>query len=460
MEDRPDLVLMDIKLKGEMDGIEAAEQIRTRLNVPVIYLTAFADEATLQRAKITQPFGYLLKPFEERELHTTIEMALYKSRMEQKLQESERWLATTLASIGDALVATDAQGCIQFMNPVAEALTGWRQKEAAGLDSAQVTHIVSGDPLLLDEHPVTRVLRTGTSLGLPENTRLIARDGTEIHIDDSVAPIRDDGGRVIGAVMVFRDVTHQVRAAEALRQYATELEARNGELDAFAHTVAHGIKGPLHLMVGYASMLEMEHDSLPDAELKRYLQIISRNGQRVASIVDELLLLASARQEEVETGPLDMATIVASARERMSYLIERYQAKINMPAQWPVATGYGPWIEEVWANYLSNGIKYGGRPPRLSLGASKRPDGTIRFWIRDNGPGIAPQDRARMFTPFSQLSEVQANGHGLGLSIVRRIVERLDGEVGVASRVGEGSVFFFTLPANGCCADQPATSGG
>jgi PAS domain S-box-containing protein len=459
-EASPDLVLMDIKLKGQMDGIETAEQIHACLNVPIIYLTAFADEATLQRAKVTEPYGYMLKPFEERELHTTVEMALYKSRMERKLQESERWLATTLASIGDAVVATDDQGLIQFMNPVAEALTGWRQEEAVGLDSTQVMDIISGDTRTLDEHPVTKVLQTGTSLELPEGTRLVTKEGAEIPIDDSTAPIRDDEGRVIGTVMVFRDVTERVRAAEALRQYTVELEARNGELDAFAHTVAHDIKSPLNLMVGYALLLEEEHDSFSDQELGEYLHTISRSGQKMADIIDELLLLASARQEEVETGPLDMAAIVASAQDRLSHVIEERQAEISLPAEWPVATGYAPWVEEVWVNYLSNGIKYGGEPPRLSLGATRQPDGTVRFWIRDNGPGIAPEDQARLFVPFSQLNRVRANGHGLGLSIVRRIVERLDGKVGVASQVGEGSVFAFSLPTNGHRAGEPVTCEG
>ena len=129
-EERPDLVLMDIRLQGRLDGIDAAGQIRARFDIPVVYLTAHADEATLQRAKLTEPFGYLLKPFEERELQTTIELALYRHKMERKLRESERWLATTLKSIGDAVIATDDYGHIKFMNPVAEALTGWSQADA------------------------------------------------------------------------------------------------------------------------------------------------------------------------------------------------------------------------------------------------------------------------------------------------------------------------------------------
>ncbi|MCJ7813181.1 response regulator, partial [bacterium] len=125
---RPDIILMDIVIQGEMSGIQTAEVIRSRFDIPIVYLTAYADEETLEKAKITEPFGYILKPYNDRELYSTIEMALYKHSMEKKLKESEVWFSTTLKSIGDGLIATDKKGKIMFMNPVAETLTGWKQK--------------------------------------------------------------------------------------------------------------------------------------------------------------------------------------------------------------------------------------------------------------------------------------------------------------------------------------------
>jgi PAS domain S-box-containing protein len=214
---RPDLVLMDIRLKGDMDGVEAAEEICTRFDIPVIYLTAYADENTLQRAKVTEPYGYILKPFEERELRTNIEMALYKYEMERKLKESERWLATTLRSIGDAVIATDAQGCVMFMNPVAEALTGWKQEEALGKDLTEVFHIMNEETCTVVESPVERALQEGVAVGLADHTILIARDGTKTPIDDSAAPIRDEKENITGVVLTFRDVTERRRAEEALK---------------------------------------------------------------------------------------------------------------------------------------------------------------------------------------------------------------------------------------------------
>jgi PAS domain S-box-containing protein len=222
-ETRPDLALMDINLKGEMDGISAAEQLRARYDLPVIYVTAFADEQTLERAKITEPYGYLLKPFEERELHTTIEMALYKHKMERKLKESERWLATTLNSIGDAVMATDIQGRITFMNPVAEALTGWTEAEALDRNSRQVFKVISGQSRAPIENLVAKAIEEGRVIELGEDAWLVAKDGSEIPVDDTVAPIRDEQGQITGTVIVFHDITERKRSETEMRRRHREL---------------------------------------------------------------------------------------------------------------------------------------------------------------------------------------------------------------------------------------------
>jgi signal transduction histidine kinase len=144
-----------------------------------------------------------------------------------------------------------------------------------------------------------------------------------------------------------------------------------------------------------------------------------------------------------------MVELVLEAQMRLTDMIEKYEAEILMPDDWPIALGYGPWVEEVWANYLSNAIKYGGRPPRAELGADRLADGMVRFWIKDNGPGLNPEEQSKLFVPFTQLAQVHTRGHGLGLSIVHRIVEKLGGQVAVKSESipGQGSMFSFTLPS-------------
>lgn len=223
---KPSLVLMDIRLEGEMDGIDAAEQIRARSRVPVIFLTAYADDSTVLRASQAEPFGYLIKPFEDSQLRTAIEMALYKHAAEQRLRESERRFAVTLSSIGDAVIATDGKGEITFMNPVAEALTGWTKSDAIGQPLVNVFRIINEETRLPVEDPAAKVLRLGTIVGLANHTILLARDGREVAIDDSGAPIFDDDGVITGVVLVFRDITQrrQAEQAELLRQSNARIE--------------------------------------------------------------------------------------------------------------------------------------------------------------------------------------------------------------------------------------------
>jgi PAS domain S-box-containing protein len=437
----PDLVLMDICLRGEMDGIRAAGIIRDELDLPVIYLTAYDDEATLRRARVTAPFGYLLKPFEERQLHTSIEMALYRHALERKVKESEQWLSTTLRSIGDGVLATDAQGCIAFMNTVAEELTGWQQREALGREAQDILRFTS------PKEGVTGEVHS------PNEVCLVTRRGKAVPVENNAAPIRDEQGRVVGVVFVFRDISERKRAEEVRKAYVMELRQRNEELDAFAHTVAHDLKNPLNLVTGFIELLRSEEVPVSAEDQARYLEVISHGARKIANIIDELLLLAETRKVEVEPEPIDMGEVVSEALQRLSHMIHHKKAEIVQPLEWPSVLGHGPWIEEVWANYISNAIKYGGSPPHVEIGYDLPPSAKvphdcdlIRFWVRDNGKGLAPDKQAQLFTPFTQLSQVRATGHGLGLSIVRRIIEKLNGRVGVESEVGYGSRFYFSLP--------------
>jgi PAS domain S-box-containing protein len=214
---RPHLVLMDIHLEGPTDGIAAAQEIQRQHSVPVIYLTAHSDAATLARAKLTGPFGYILKPFDERDLATQIELAIYKHQADRQLREQREWLRVTLTSIGDAVIATDDAGRITFVNPVAESLTGWKSEEATGQLVPNIFRIVNEQDGRTIEDPVACVLRKGCALALGNHIALVTRDNRIVPIEDSAAPIKDAAGRVIGAVLVFHDVTEKRRATEALR---------------------------------------------------------------------------------------------------------------------------------------------------------------------------------------------------------------------------------------------------
>jgi two-component system sensor histidine kinase/response regulator len=260
-----------------------------------------------------------------------------------------------------------------------------------------------------------------------------------------LSPVCGEAGQVVMAVSTVHDVTERRQAEEALKQYAADLAVRNEDLDTFAHTVAHDLKNPLGNIIGFTEWLQARPQMSED-DRQDYLDVIARNAAKMAAIIDELLLLARVRKGDVELAPLDMERIVGEVMQRLSFVSAKACAVIHAPDRWPIALGHAPWVEEVWVNYLSNAIKYGGAPPHIELGCDLDSTEMIRFWVHDDGPGIPPEVQAQLFAPFTQLSKVRATGSGLGLSIVRQIVEKMGGTVGVKSEPGRGSTFSFTLP--------------
>jgi signal transduction histidine kinase len=251
--------------------------------------------------------------------------------------------------------------------------------------------------------------------------------------------------------LALRSLQKQLQSANhALEERNQQLEQANAELEAFAHTVAHDLKNPLNTVVGYGELLT-GFEGIAEEKRQRYIQLIVQTGYKMSNIISSLLLLAKVRRlDQLQLKPLDMAQVVTEAQKRLAFMIEDYQAEVVVPDReaWPVALGYASWVEEVWANYISNALKYGGQPPRVKLGATLQDDTQmIRFWVRDNGSGLSPEEQAKLFIPFTRIGQAQIEGHGLGLSIVQRIVEKLGGEVSVESVVGQGSVFSFSLPA-------------
>lgn len=215
-EFNPDLVLMDIHLKGEMDGIEASEHIYRELNIPIIFLTANTDEATYARAKLTGPFGYLLKPFRQEELHTTIGIALYKHQVDVERQEQEQRLTTILQSIGEAVVVSDPKGQVTFINPVAEELTHWPALDALGKKVSIVAPVLNDATLIPIPHPAESALSNLSSVVWPENILLETKGKSRIPIALTAAPLKDSKGKAMGVVTAFRDMTDHQQARELL----------------------------------------------------------------------------------------------------------------------------------------------------------------------------------------------------------------------------------------------------
>lgn len=227
-----------------------------------------------------------------------------------------------------------------------------------------------------------------------------------------------------------------------------ELADKNRELNAFTRTVAHDLKTPVTNLISLSELLLEEHSGGLHAQALQSLQHILKSGENMLSLIRALQLLERVSSQEITLAPVDMGYIVVQVKQRLFQMFKQYQGELILPQNWPMVQCYAPWVEEIWANYLTNGLKYGGRPPRLELGSTPCED-MIRFWVRDNGHGLNAEAQSQLFTPFSWVTHKRSeDGHGLGLYVARRIVNRMGGEVGVESKEGGGSLFYFTLMAS------------
>lgn len=478
----PDLLLLDLMLPG-LNGLTILRRVRSDQRfsrMPVIILTVRDESDVMLKALEAGANDYITKPFQTVELVTRVENFL-SWRMAER---SQRRRTDYLIEAGRILLSTlDLDRVLQHVMGIAmegleaEGASIWMRDADGGLVCAAVSGR-SAERLLNTRLPPGEGI-AGWAIehqqpALVSDVESDARYYQEVsekigfHTRDLVAVpllLREQGIGVLEAVnkqegtfssadLAWMEVLAPMAAAgianarlfKTLRRRTIELQAHNEELDAFAHTVAHDLKNPLSLILGYSEALEVDYQDLPADKVHTYLSKIAQMSRRMETIIDELLLLAQVRKMDVETYPLDMAEIVEAALERLAYDIEKHQAEIIQPDEWPTVRGYGPWVEEVWINYIHNGITYGGQPPRVKLGATVAPSGRVYFWVRDNGAGLSEEEQEQLFTPFTKLKQIRSQGHGLGLSIVRRIVEKLGGRVGVKSEPGQGSLFYFSLP--------------
>ena len=260
---RPDVVLMDIGLSGEMDGIDAAAQIRSNSEVPVVYLTARVDAATLERAKLTEPFGYLLKPVDSKALQTVVEVSIHKHEVERRLKESERWLSAVLRSAGDAIVTADRNGNVNLMNPAAESLLGLNTSKALGKKLAGL-FTITGQPAF--ENPVLRALRDNIAVPIKEEICTVVSKGKVISISGGAAPIRDDEDNVTGVVLSFRDISERKKFERELAEALDKARESDRLKSQLLSTVSHELHTPLAAIKGFATTLLDNGDKLEQWE--------------------------------------------------------------------------------------------------------------------------------------------------------------------------------------------------
>lgn len=248
--------------------------------------------------------------------------------------------------------------------------------------------------------------------------------------------------------LLLRYITELKHTQQSLEEEVLSLEMQNDELNTFAYTVAHQLKNPLSSMIGFSSLADQYFDQMRSDDVRENVRATIEIGQNMTNIIDGLLLLGKmehATDLDTEIDSLDMHSIIERVILSLNNPIRECRAHIHLPENWPTAKGYAGWVEEIWMNYISNAIKYGGSPPVIRLGADAPDNGHVHFWVQDNGQGLSSDEQQRIFRPFVRLKKQEIRGNGLGLMIVKKIVERLDGSISLESEVGKGSRFGFTL---------------
>ncbi|MDD4109391.1 MAG: histidine kinase N-terminal 7TM domain-containing protein, partial [Prolixibacteraceae bacterium] len=301
-------------------------------------------------------------------------------------------------------------------------------------------------------------LLSGVNKNSPHETDMeISRRGITNYYQVRIAPILNPQKQLSGHLIQIHDITKIKEGEQRVKKTNKHLRAEIKEkvklienLDAFSHTIAHDLRCTLSAVYSSGEILEESVKNTDTQTLLEFSDLIKKSAKKAIQITQELLILATVNNQNIERTTLNMKSVFEEALSQLHGLINEYNAQINMPDDWPEAAGHAPWIENVWTNYLSNAIKYGGTPPVIEVGADKPENRVVRFWIKDNGDGLLPEQQKKLFREYARIQPSKAQGYGLGLSIVKRIIEKLGGRVGLEStgKPGEGAKFWFELPVD------------
>jgi len=453
---KPDLVLMDIVLKGEMDGIETTEVINSRFDVPIIYLTAYSDERTFERAKLTEPYGFIVKPAGIYELKCNIENAFYKYKMEKKLEKQADLLNLT----HDAIIVHNMGDKIIFWNQGAEDRYGWRKEEVLG----KVTH-----DLFKTEFPDSlretceKFLYNGYWEGELTHTK---RNGEKIIVSSRWALQKDEKDNPIGFMEINTDITERKRAEESLREARDKLELKvqertaklnilveelkrsNEELKQFAYVTSHDLQEPLRTISSFTQLLKRRYENKLDKDADEFMDYIVEGANRMQIMIRALLDYSRVNTRNSEFKPSNFEEILDQTMNSLKTAIDESHAIITRDSL-PILMVDDKQMIQLFQNLISNAIKFRSEDENLKIHVScqNQENNNYVFSVSDNGIGIESQFKDRIFEVFQRLhTRDEYSGTGIGLAICKKIVERHGGQIWIESELSVGSTFYFTLP--------------
>ena len=436
-----DLVLMDIKLRGAADGIQTAAEIREQFGIPVVFLTSHADGETLRRANQTQPFGYVVKPFNEADLKVAVEVGLNRHALHQEAEEKQVWFNTALSSISDAVIAADMEGRIQHFNRAAEQLTGWRRTDALGCrfgDVIQMRNDQDGsggfdlDSILCGGKPVPFA-----------NALIKHKNGSERLIVGSMGPMRRPGSALIyGAVVILRESSDLAPTGhDAL------LRRSNEHLQELSYALSHDLTEPVRNIHCFTQLLERQDRSSLDEVSREYLNFISEGSRRIDAQLKALREFHQAGVAPGTFGNSDAGEICGDVLKGLRDAVLDSGAQVKVE-ELPVVAISPSALREVFKALLSNALRFRSeRTPQIRVNAARTGDNLWQFTVEDNGLGFEAKEAERIFQLFTKAHGPERCGSGVGLAICRRLVEGAGGRIWAESEPGLGSNFHFTLSA-------------
>ncbi len=434
----PHLVLMDIKIRGPLDGVATAEEIRKRLGLPVVFVTAHADAHTLQRANVSQPFGYVVKPFNESALRVAIEVALNRHKLQEQADSKQTWLRYALEGISEAVLATDADGYVTLMNPGAEQLTGWTRNEAIGQHIWDVLDLRYGDERL-DLLEMGRNSTHEEPLSFP-NASVRGRDGKECTVVGSFGPVQRLGSRVQhGYVALVRPTVHTFPN--------TTDASSDRQLQELSYALSNDLREPVRNVSCFAKLLERSGLLNLDDSSREYLKFIVEGSKRIESQMSALRSFHLAGIMQSRDGLIADATeICHQVLDSFAERIIEVGAEIELGPLPAVAMDPNT-LRDLVERLLTNALQFrADRPPRIHISAVRTGE-LWRFRFRDNGLGFESNQSERIFGLFTRAHNTPPSGNGIGLAICRRAIKTAGGRIWAESEEGAGADFFLTLPA-------------
>ncbi|HZW38656.1 MAG TPA: ATP-binding protein [Ignavibacteriaceae bacterium] len=443
---QPDVILVDIKLKGKMNGIEAVEKIKTFLDVPIIYLTANSDKETFENAKITSPLAFLIKPINFNELYTTIEVALFKHKMDKQLRESEKWLSTILNTIHDAVLASDKDGKIKYINPTAHKIAGFT------LANTQDSTIFDVFQIYDEKTNAHLVKYLYDALSFSKETIftrnvVLKLQHKEIPVQGRISPILDAQLNVMGMVIVFQDMT-QKRLEEKLLQESTEKSEKLKSI--FISQISHEVRTPLNNILTYTSLLKDEFNNELPKGLENSFDVIANSSNRLIRTIDLLLSMS-----KIQTGNFEINNVLTDIDkdilEPLSF--DFYPKAKNKDIKFTYCNkainskiiGDVESINQIFINLIDNAIKY-TQEGFINIEVFNDMNNFVNIHIKDSGIGIPEEYIPDLFIPFSKnISDNNMQGTGLGLALVKNFVDLNNGKISVSSKLNEGTEFIISF---------------